>query len=73
MLVKLQTLVNPNSTPDQLVSALEELEYYVHQIDNGRDFDILGGLTVVVRLLNYTEDYRVQSAAALVLGAATQG
>lgn len=72
MLQRLQILVSPSVTPEQLVSALEELEYYVHQIDNARDFDILGGLSVVVRLLNHT-DFRVQCAAALVLGAATQG
>ena len=72
MLEHLQTLTDSETTVDNLVSTLEELEYYVHQIDNARDLDILGGLVVIVRLLNHSNS-EVQSAAAYVLGAAVQG
>ena len=72
MLQYLQVLMDPDSNTEDLIKALDELEYYVHQIDNARDFDLLGGLAVVVRFLNYTNT-DVQCAAAHVLGAATQG
>ena len=64
--------MDPDSNSEDLIKALDELEYYVHQIDNARDFDLLGGLAVVIRFLNHTNT-DVQSSAALVLGAATQG
>ena len=72
MLQHLDILTNPKTTSEDLVASLHELEYYVHQIDNARDLDLLGGLVVVVRFLNHTEN-NVQSAAAFVLGAAAQG
>jgi nucleotide exchange factor SIL1 len=65
------TLVDQKSTDEQRLHALNELEYYVHQIDNARDLNIIGGLVVVVRCLN-DSDVKIREAAALVLGAAAQ-
>lgn len=57
-------------TPEAL-QALEELEYHVHQVDNARELDSLGGLVVLLRLLNATSD-EVKGMAAQVLGSAMQ-
>ncbi len=57
--------------PSKLVGLLEELEYHVHEIDNGRDLVGVGGVPVLLRLLNHTET-DVRSHAALVLGSAAQ-
>ena len=65
------TLVDQMSTDEQRLHALNELEYYVHQIDNARDLNTIGGLVVVVRCLNDL-DVGIRGAAALVLGAAAQ-
>lgn len=71
MLQHLQILTNSNSTSNAIIQSLIELEYYVHQIDNARDLDVLGGLAIIVRLLNHS-DSNVQCAAAFTLGAAVQ-
>lgn len=71
MLEQLQVLADAHASPSDLIQALEELEYHVHQIDNARDLDSIGGLVLVVRLLNHS-DTEVISAACLVLGAAVQ-
>ena len=63
-----------NSTSSSLAEkehALDELEYYVHQIDNARDLDSVGGLALVVKLMNSTEP-SLKSRATYVLGSATQ-
>ena len=64
-------LATNSSTPQELCEALGELEYYVHQIDNARDLNVIGGLVLVIRLLNHTHP-EVRSWAAHVLGSATQ-
>lgn len=51
--------------------ALNELEYYVHQIDNARDLHSIGGLALVIKLLNSTEP-SLASRASYVLGSAAQ-
>ena len=61
---------NLSSVPD-LCQALEELEYYVHQIHNAHDLNGIGGLVLVVRLLNHTHP-DVKSWAARVIGSASQ-
>ena len=71
MLEHIQTLTNENSTITEVLHALEELEYYVHQIDNARDLNVIGGLVPIVRLLNHT-DSEVRGHAAHVVGSATQ-
>lgn len=60
-----------SSSLDELIFALSELEYLVHQVDNARDLDIIGGLELVVFLLEHTND-TVQCNAAHVIGAAAQ-
>ena len=71
MLQHIQTLTNENSTITEVLHALEELEYYVHQIDNAKDLNVIGGLVPVVRLLNHTNP-EVRSHAAHVVGSAAQ-
>lgn len=51
--------------------ALNELEYYVHQIDNARDLHSIGGLALVIKLMNSTEP-GLASRASYVLGSAAQ-
>uniref|UniRef100_A0A8B9QMB1 Nucleotide exchange factor SIL1 n=1 Tax=Apteryx owenii TaxID=8824 RepID=A0A8B9QMB1_APTOW len=57
------------STLDEKVAALYDLEYYVHQVDNAKDFLSLGGLQLVINGLNSTEAI-LKEHAAFVLGAA---
>ena len=64
-------LQDNSSESEELIFALSELEYLVHQIDNARDLDIIGGLKLVVFLLDHTND-TVQYNAAHVIGAAAQ-
>ena len=64
-------LTDKTSSLEDLIFALTELEYHVHQIDNARDLDIIGGLQLVVLLLEHTND-SVQACAAHVIGAAAQ-
>lgn len=66
-------LNNSASSKMEILQALEELEYLVHQIDNARDLDKIGGLTIVVNLLNATDnDDDVRSEAISVVGSAAQ-
>ena len=71
MFEHIQTLTNENSTITEVLHALEELEYYVHQIDNARDLNVIGGLVPIVRLLNHTNS-EVRGHAAHVVGSAAQ-
>uniref|UniRef100_A0A8B9VED7 Nucleotide exchange factor SIL1 n=1 Tax=Anas zonorhyncha TaxID=75864 RepID=A0A8B9VED7_9AVES len=57
------------STLDEKVAALYDLEYYVHQVDNAKDFLSMGGLQLVIEGLNSTEPV-LKEHAAFVLGAA---
>lgn len=66
-----KVLADNSSSTSELCHALEELEYYVHQIDNARDLNVIGGLVLVVRLLNHTYP-EVRSWAAHVIGSASQ-
>ncbi|XP_017329559.1 nucleotide exchange factor SIL1 isoform X1 [Ictalurus punctatus] len=58
-----------NSTVDQRVAALLDLEYLVHQVDNAHNLVIMGGMELVNDALNNT-DFRLQQSAAFVLGSA---
>ena len=71
MLEHSRTLARNGATVSELVHALEELEYYVHQIDNALDLNDIGGLVLVVRLLNHSNP-EVKSSAAHVIGSAAQ-
>ena len=71
-MMKLVDILRDNtSESEELIFALSELEYLVHQIDNARDLDDIGGLKLVVFLLEHTND-SVQCNAAHVIGAAAQ-
>lgn len=71
MLTHAQTLAHNDSTVSDLLQALDELEYHVHEIDNAQDLNAVGGLVVVVRLLNHSSP-DVRSSAATVIGSASQ-
>ncbi|KAM6116349.1 nucleotide exchange factor SIL1 [Pterocles gutturalis] len=57
------------STLDEKVAALYDLEYYVHQVDNAKDFLAMGGLQLMINGLNSSEA-ALKEHAAFVLGAA---
>ena len=67
-----EKLNSSESTKQDIIHALEDLEYYVHQIDNARDLDVIGGLGLLVNFLNQSYDDEIKSQAALVIGAAAQ-
>ncbi|KAK3536166.1 hypothetical protein QTP70_032720, partial [Hemibagrus guttatus] len=58
-----------NTTIDQRVAALLDLEYLVHQVDNAHNLVLMGGIQLVNDALNNT-DFRLQESAAFVLGSA---
>ncbi|KAK9517608.1 hypothetical protein VZT92_022965 [Zoarces viviparus] len=58
-----------NSTTEQKLSILLELEYLVHQVDNAQNLCSMGGLQLIVDSLNST-DFRFQESSAFVLGSA---
>lgn len=60
---------NTNSTTEERVAALLDLEYLVHQVDNAQNLVSMGGMSLVIRSLNST-DVRLQECAAFVLGSA---
>ncbi|KAJ8255175.1 hypothetical protein GJAV_G00201890 [Gymnothorax javanicus] len=62
-------LNSSRSTAEERVTALLDLEYLVHQIDNAQDLVSMGGLKLVIDALNST-DPRLQEGAAFVLGSA---
>uniref|UniRef100_A0A8D0ECM5 Nucleotide exchange factor SIL1 n=2 Tax=Salvator merianae TaxID=96440 RepID=A0A8D0ECM5_SALMN len=57
------------STLEEKITALYDLEYYVHQVDNARDLLSLGGLQLLINGLNSTEPL-MKEYASFVLGAA---
>ncbi|XP_059716325.1 nucleotide exchange factor SIL1 isoform X2 [Haemorhous mexicanus] len=70
IMVKLISKFNSSaSTLDEKVAALYDLEYYVHQVDNAKDFLSMGGLQLVIEGLNSSEA-SLKEHAAFVLGAA---
>ncbi|KAF5907690.1 nucleotide exchange factor SIL1-like, partial [Clarias magur] len=58
-----------NTTMDQRVAALLDLEYLVHQVDNANNLVVMGGIQLINDALNNT-DFRLQENAAFVLGSA---
>lgn len=57
------------STLDEKIEALNNLEYYVHQVDNAQDLVSLGGFHLVIIALNSTEP-KLKEYAAFVIGSA---
>ncbi|XP_076878649.1 nucleotide exchange factor SIL1 isoform X2 [Brachyhypopomus gauderio] len=68
----LSKLGSSNSTVDERVTALLDLEYLVHQVDNAQNLVSMGGLQLLTDALNNT-DVRLQESAAFVLGSAVSG
>lgn len=60
-----------NSSIERISNALDNLEDYVHQVDNGRDLEKIGGLKIIVQLLNRDSEI-IKEKAANVIGAAAQ-
>ncbi|KAA0709488.1 Nucleotide exchange factor SIL1 [Triplophysa tibetana] len=60
---------NTNSTTEEKITALLDLEYLVHQVDNAQNLVSMGGMQLVIQALNST-DIRLQEIAAFVLGSA---
>ncbi|XP_045887615.1 nucleotide exchange factor SIL1 [Micropterus dolomieu] len=58
-----------NSTTEQRLNILLELEYLVHQVDNAQTLCSLGGLQFMLEGLN-SSDFRLQESSAFVLGSA---
>lgn len=71
MKIKVDLLRAENSTELEQANALEDLEYYVHQIDNAVDLEKMHGLEVVINYLNHSI-IEMQEKAAKVIGAAVQ-
>ena len=55
-----------------LISALIELEYLVHQIDNGYDFEQFNGFEIVLGIIDSGLDNNLVKKSARVISAATQ-
>lgn len=72
MLQQMEVVIRePESPPSEVITALGELEYHVHQIDNAKDLDTIGGLKIVASLLD-SQHSGIVAAAAHVLGSAAQ-
>lgn len=71
MLEHFDILSKTSTTADDLVHAMHELDYFVHQIDNGEFFATVGGLSLVMKFLNHS-DTAVRSMAAQTIGSAAQ-
>ena len=67
----ISVLTNDSKSDNEKATTLDNLEYYVHQIDNARDLDRVGGFKLVVVLLNHTNEL-IRQKAANVIGAAAQ-
>lgn len=66
-----EKLNSTNITSDQRELVLSDLEYHLHQYDNAVLFCDLGGMSLLVQGLNYT-DPSLRSLSAFALGAAVQ-
>lgn len=64
-------LKSDKKTREEKMVALDSLEDYAHQIDNGKDLEKIGGLKVIVNMLNKSDEI-MQEKAANVIGAAAQ-
>ncbi|XP_039976306.1 nucleotide exchange factor SIL1 isoform X3 [Xiphias gladius] len=65
----LDQLNSSNSTAEQRLNILLELEYLVHQVDNAQTLCSMGGLQFILEGLN-SSDFRLQESSAFVLGSA---
>jgi len=61
------------TTAESKLAILDDLDFYMHQIDNARDFVTLGGFeTLVEPALRSQDDDNVTAAATVLLGSAVQ-
>lgn len=67
----MNNLKRPNVTDADKITMFNDLEYYVHQIDNAVDFVAMGGFLLVIPSLNSSDD-EVRASAAFLLGSAMQ-
>eukprot|EP00066_Takifugu_rubripes_P027165 XP_011616431.1 PREDICTED: nucleotide exchange factor SIL1 [Takifugu rubripes] len=65
----LEQLNSSLSTTEQKLHILHELEYLVHQVDNGQTLCTLGGFQLILKCLN-SSDVKLQESSASVLGSA---
>uniref|UniRef100_A0A8C1CM50 Nucleotide exchange factor SIL1 n=1 Tax=Cyprinus carpio carpio TaxID=630221 RepID=A0A8C1CM50_CYPCA len=65
----LNQLNNSYSTTEEKVTALLDLEYLVHQVDNCQNLVSMGEMQLVIKALNST-DIHLKKSAAFVLGSA---
>ncbi|KAH3787188.1 nucleotide exchange factor SIL1-like [Dreissena polymorpha] len=71
IIARLLLKLNNSDTPsEELQLTLTDLEYYLHQYDNAILFGDAGGLSVLLGILNKTENMDVLKEAARALGAA---
>lgn len=61
-----------NSTDEERLLILEDLDYYLHQIDNARDFVAFGGLEIIVQEALNSESEELREKAAILLAGAVQ-
>ncbi len=71
MKLKLEVLKASNATEPEQLNVLEDLEYYVHQIDNAVDLEKMNGFKIVIQYLNHST-VKLQEKAAKVIGSAVQ-
>eukprot|EP01027_Heterolobosea_sp_BB2_P008848 GEZU01013125.1.p2 GENE.GEZU01013125.1~~GEZU01013125.1.p2 ORF type:complete len:298 (+),score=85.64 GEZU01013125.1:341-1234(+) len=69
---KAEILKDKNSTDEDKVAALEELEFLVETIDNANDLHKVGGLVIVLHTLRTSQSANVRKQAAWVLATAAQ-
>ncbi|KAM8733422.1 nucleotide exchange factor SIL1 [Acanthopagrus schlegelii] len=65
----LEQLNSSESSTEQRLNILQELEYLVHQVDNAQTLCSMGGLQFILQGLN-SSDFRLQESSAFVLGSA---
>ncbi|XP_030841956.1 nucleotide exchange factor SIL1 [Strongylocentrotus purpuratus] len=71
IMTKLFEEYRADQTPETRKLILQDLEFYVHKVDNGVDLARLGGWDIIISALNSTEE-DISSEAAHVLGSAVQ-
>ena len=74
-IIKSLMAIYDNSTIEEKLNILEDLDFLLHQIDNARDFVSLGGLNKIIlpalESLEIAEE--IVAKAAILVGSASQG
>ena len=63
---------DPTITNETLATLLEDLEMFLENLDNARDFGNMGGYTKIVNLLNSSDIESIKIACLSLLGIAAQ-